>query len=482
LQGNGIYYVPLTAPGDEELFPPGDLFLRTHESFLLCYDELDTAEGGERHRLAQECGLNRRPMFARLGSIDLSSCAPYEMMHLIYENLVPNMVIHWKGTFKWLDHEEEVYPIDGDVWEVIGRLTAEATRTVPAQFVSTLPNIDRDMNFYKAEAFSFWFTYLAPILLNGRLNQEHYEHFLDMREIVLSCLELEITHAQVDELERKVNEWVVEYERPALANQVRPYEYLDNFIRRRAQMQIVSHVHNMPSLIKPITALTLQAGELISSKEEIYDDFPDYVLGQPVNRRYRANEQLKRQMTRYFRLAEGGGLTAQQLCDRIDWNTLVRHGRFRMASMGDRVHVANLVQASSIARDNSFIRYELLPDRNAHLRHERDQPIRVIHYGRVQDVFYVEYIRDPATNTRQPYLLARVQECNTQRLDAADPENPIVTYNRLDSPEIIHLGTVHAVVGRIKVGGRNTWAIIDRSRVARTQFNNDEGDADPNVD
>jgi hypothetical protein len=59
--------------------------------------------------------------------------------------------------------------------------------------------------------------------------------------------------------------------RPALANRVRPYEYLDNFIRRRAQMQIVSHVHDMPELVKPLTNLTLQAGELISSKENIYD-------------------------------------------------------------------------------------------------------------------------------------------------------------------------------------------------------------------
>jgi hypothetical protein len=59
--------------------------------------------------------------------------------------------------------------------------------------------------------------------------------------------------------------------RPALANRVRPYEYLDNFIRRRAQMQIVSIVHDMPSLVRPISHLTLRLGELISSKEKIYD-------------------------------------------------------------------------------------------------------------------------------------------------------------------------------------------------------------------
>jgi hypothetical protein len=67
-------------------------------------------------------------------------------------------------------------------------------------------------------------------------------------------------------------------------------------------------------------------------------------------------------MTRYFGLAEGANhgmgprLTYQQLLDRIDWNTLVRYGRFRLASMGDRVRVADLIQTAPIARDNSFVR------------------------------------------------------------------------------------------------------------------------------
>jgi hypothetical protein len=94
----------------------------------------------------------------------------------------------------------------------------------------------------------------------------------------------------------------------------------------------------------------------------IHSQVPNYILGQPINSRYRITEQLKRQMTRYFGLAEGPEhgqgprLTYQQLLDRIDWNTLVRYGRFRMASMGDRVRVADLIQTDPIARDNSFIR------------------------------------------------------------------------------------------------------------------------------
>ncbi|KAG9091074.1 hypothetical protein FS749_000100 [Ceratobasidium sp. UAMH 11750] len=152
-----------------------------------------------------------------------------------------------------------------------------------------------------------------------------------------------------------------------------------------------------------------------------------------------------------------------------------------MASMGDRVRVADLIEGDPIARDNSYIRYELLPDRNADDNAAPDEAMRVVYYGRIRDVFYVEYIRNRAINDRVPYLLVRVEECNTDGLDATLPENPIVTYNRLDTPEIIHLGAVQAAVGRVKVGGRRTWAIVDQSQGARTVFNDEDGNPDPDL-
>ncbi|KAG9083127.1 hypothetical protein FRC06_004689, partial [Ceratobasidium sp. 370] len=174
LPNSVVYYVPLTGPG-EDLSQPDDLILRNHQSFLTYYEQLERERGvGARAEIAQQSGLNGRPVFAKLSSIDLSSCAPYELMHLIFENLIPNMVHHWKGTFKWIDNGDEVYHLDRDTWKLIGNLTTQATCTIPSQFAGTLPNIDTDMGLYKAEAYSFWFTYLAPILLNGRLNQEHY--------------------------------------------------------------------------------------------------------------------------------------------------------------------------------------------------------------------------------------------------------------------------------------------------------------------
>ncbi|KAF8751525.1 Transposase family tnp2 [Rhizoctonia solani] len=104
------------------------------------------------------------------------------------------------------------YEIDEVVWKAVGRQTAAATKTIPAEFVGTIPNIAEDAKLFKAEAYAFWFQYMAPILLQGRLNEPYYSHFLKMREIMLLVLKFGISNDEIDELERMTGEWVLEYE------------------------------------------------------------------------------------------------------------------------------------------------------------------------------------------------------------------------------------------------------------------------------
>lgn len=181
LARNSVYYVPLTAPDDEELFPIDALLMRTQASFSFYFTMLDAApSNAARARVAQDCGINSRSIFARLKSIDLASCAPYDIMHLLYENLVPNMIRHWTGDFKGLGQGTGDYELSRQAWADIGRLTSEAARTIPAAFVGTLPNITEDGHLYKAEAYSFWFQFIAPILLEGRLPAQYYRYVLQL--------------------------------------------------------------------------------------------------------------------------------------------------------------------------------------------------------------------------------------------------------------------------------------------------------------
>ncbi|KAG9081193.1 hypothetical protein FRC07_014592 [Ceratobasidium sp. 392] len=211
---NGTRYIPLTWPGHLEPYPPDLLFMRSHADFLQRYEALDNLanQPGRRKAYAKAFGINGRPIFAQLTAFDLAKCAPYDIMHLLFENLVPNMIKHWTGEFKKLDQGTGNYQLSKEVWKEIGVLTEQATCTIPAAFVGTLPDIAEDQVLFKAEGYSFWVQYIAPILLLDRLPPPYYEHFLLMRDIIILCVQLNITTAQLDELERMTHRWVIQYE------------------------------------------------------------------------------------------------------------------------------------------------------------------------------------------------------------------------------------------------------------------------------
>jgi hypothetical protein len=160
--------------------------MRTHALFLSHADELDAARTkAARDALARHYGINSRSIFSHLRSFDLASCAPYDIMHLFFENLVPNLIRHWTGTFKGLDQGTGNYQLPGASWDVIGRETAASVRTIPSDFVGTLPDIAQDGNLYKAEAYAFWIQFIAPIVLEGRLPEPYYQ-YVQLRHVFLA--------------------------------------------------------------------------------------------------------------------------------------------------------------------------------------------------------------------------------------------------------------------------------------------------------
>ena len=64
-----------------------------------------------------------------------------------------------------------------------------------------------------AEGWAFWFTFLGPILLQGRLKLTYYEHYCVLVDIMKMATQFSITHAEIDILEEKIVKWVEEFER-----------------------------------------------------------------------------------------------------------------------------------------------------------------------------------------------------------------------------------------------------------------------------
>jgi len=122
-------------------------------------------------------------------------------MHLIWENLVKNLILHWTGDFKGLNSGVESYELPKAIWEAIGESTAASGSTIPSVYGSRVPNIATNRSYCSAEMWSFWTLYLGPVLLRCRFHrQKYYTHFVQLVRLLNLCLQFEITDAEIDEI------------------------------------------------------------------------------------------------------------------------------------------------------------------------------------------------------------------------------------------------------------------------------------------
>lgn len=222
-----IYYYPLKAPigavcidGSPAVdWFPDTLPLRTDYQYSYGVSMEFIAAGlteKERKYHAQLHGINGESILVSLPGFDRARSGPHEFMHLLEETIKPMLVDFWTGHFKSLDTGTESYEISTELWELIGIETAAANATIPTAFCSKLPNIAQEQHLFTAEAWCFWFQYLASYLLKGRLAGKYYNHMLLLVEICQLCMQMQITDTEIETLEQKIRLWVEQYEKYGL--------------------------------------------------------------------------------------------------------------------------------------------------------------------------------------------------------------------------------------------------------------------------
>jgi hypothetical protein len=101
--------------------------LRHHDDFIDITNRLQTLKlVKDRKQLTFHEGINGLPALRHVGSLDFARSYPWDIMHLFFENIVPNLVKLWSGKFKHLDVGSEDYKIDSDVWDEIWAETVDA--------------------------------------------------------------------------------------------------------------------------------------------------------------------------------------------------------------------------------------------------------------------------------------------------------------------------------------------------------------------
>lgn len=212
VEGGKVYYVPLYQP--EGPINPANLPMRSHDRFIQQGTEvLKASTTAAAERLAKDSGIKGVPLLSSLNTLNFPLSFPFDFMHLIFENAVPNLVRHYTGTFKDLDSGIEDYELSKDVWSEICQAGSASGDTIPSLFGPRMPNLETERSSMTAETWGFWCMYIAPILLRNRFShQRYYDHFLKFVRLIHKCISFKLKRSEVDEIRRGFQDWVLEYE------------------------------------------------------------------------------------------------------------------------------------------------------------------------------------------------------------------------------------------------------------------------------
>ena len=212
IPGEKVNYFPLHR--EDKTLDPRSLRRRHHHRFIEQAARIITAESvTESDRLSRKYGIKGLPRLSLLGSVRLPASSPLDFMHLIFENLVPNLIRHYTGDFKGLNAGAETYELPKNVWEAIADAAAQSGDMIPSEFGARMPNICTERSNMTAETWSTWITYLGPILLQGRFSMPaYYEHFSKLSRLVRLCMSYEMKRSDIELIRNGFIEWVQEYE------------------------------------------------------------------------------------------------------------------------------------------------------------------------------------------------------------------------------------------------------------------------------
>ena len=147
-------------------YNPSSLPLRSTEEMLCQGEEVQSAPNKTKsYQLSWKYGIKGVPILVSLKSLSFPLSFPYDFMHLVWENLVNNLIMLWTGKFKGWDEGKEQYEIEASVWDAIGKATTQSGSTIPSAFGAHPPNFTNQKSACSAEMWSFWTLFLGPVLL-----------------------------------------------------------------------------------------------------------------------------------------------------------------------------------------------------------------------------------------------------------------------------------------------------------------------------
>ncbi|TFY75790.1 hypothetical protein EWM64_g8222 [Hericium alpestre] len=360
----------------------------------------------ESNQLAKQYGIKGICIISWLSSISLSKSFPYDFMHLIWENLIKNLVLLWTGAFKGLDEGLGSYQLTPTVWDAIGAATAASGSTIPGCYGARPPNILSDHSSTTADTWSFWTLYLGPVLLRQKFNSiKYYNHFTELVRLLHLCLQFTLTVSEIDTIRKGFKNWVVEFERlyyqhdpqhistcpltihallhiadiieacgpvwaywafpmerycglirPAIKSRKHPFASLDRYVVKAAQIIQIQLIYNLSEqplslVFKPVKKATRML------------EAPEYETCAllPPSRSIHPNDPIMRKIEKCLATRYDKSNNIQIIKQCLVQATIEQWGKVRICD-GDTISAAALYPLGDDRRDATYVRYEILVD------------------------------------------------------------------------------------------------------------------------
>ena len=201
------------APAEPTQCGPTTLPLQSRSEFMEqahCVQNVTT--DADEKRLSQSFGIKGVLLLSTLSALSFPTSFPYDFMHIVWENLIPNLVHLWTGQFKGFANNND-YQLENHVWEAIGEACTASSCTIPSEFGAPMPNIASEKYQFSAENWSFWTLYMAlPLLHHQFLNDQYHQHFVELIRLLNICLQFEISDDEIETVQAGMIKWVEDFE------------------------------------------------------------------------------------------------------------------------------------------------------------------------------------------------------------------------------------------------------------------------------
>src|SRR5260370_12695998 len=153
-------------------YSPENLPLRSHDQFMAQAKVVEPVPPGiQLEELPKAYGIKGIPLLSALGSLKFPQSFLYDFMHLIWENLIPSLILFWSSCYKGMD-KGEPYVLSPHIWQAVSTTSMAATRMIPLSFGTSIPNPATDCSSFTSSTWSVWSLFISPTILQRHFPED----------------------------------------------------------------------------------------------------------------------------------------------------------------------------------------------------------------------------------------------------------------------------------------------------------------------